>query len=439
MTRYAITQLWVEGMRSLDQVELDLTGGLAGLGEPAVPTVLIGPNGAGKSTIIEACEILRKAAVERPFVGKLYDAHGGPPALVRRGAKRFGLGVELRSADGDALAYIVVLRVGVAGMTLTVEYEEAIAQERDQPARSLLYRIRGYHDHPSWAAPPDRRDASLRSLVERSRQSIERPGGAVGKPVAQDELALTAVAHDTSALTDLQMALASIEVHTAIDARAAWTTSAGMVSVADPGARSSNVIRPVTRVELNGRNLPNVYHALRNQNDWPQTLERIRLTLGDQIEDVVTPADPSGGRIGLALRVAGVGEIPAYAISDGQLSYLVLLGVLRLQRPSPPALVVFDEPDLHLHPSLARRLIADLETFARSTTVLVATQSDAMLDALAAPARSSVLCELDDHYATQLVRPDPESLARWLEDYRGLGELRAAGYENVVFPTLVSP
>jgi len=419
-------------MRSLDQVELDLTSERVGPSDPAVPTVLIGPNGAGKSTIIEACEILRKAAVERPFVAKLYDAHGGPPALVRRGAKRFGLGVELRSADGDVLAYVLVLRVGVT--ELAIEYEEAFAQERDQPARSLLYRIRGYHDDPSWAAPLGQRDVSLRSLVERARQSIERPGGAAGKPVASDELVLTAVAHGKDELADLQAALASIEVHAAIEVHAPWTASHG-----DGGPRASNVIRPVTRVEPGGRNLANVYHALRNQRDWPQTRERVQLALGDHIEDVLTPADPSGGRIALALRVSGVGEVPAYSISDGQLSYLALLGVLRLQRPAPPALVVFDEPDLHLHPSLARRLIADLEIFARSTSVLIATQSDAMLDMLAEPARSSVLCELDERHATRLVRPDRDTLARWLEDYRGLGELRAAGYENVVFPSLVSP
>jgi hypothetical protein len=50
-----------------------------------------------------------------------------------------------------------------------------------------------------------------------------------------------------------------------------------------------------------------------------------------------------------------------------------------------------------------------------------------------------VLCELDEHHATRLVRPDPASLSSWLEDYRGLGELRAAGYEHVAFPTLESP
>jgi predicted ATPase len=139
------------------------------------------------------------------------------------------------------------------------------------------------------------------------------------------------------------------------------------------------------------------------------------------------------------LHVRGIGEIEAFAMSDGQLAYLALLGVLRLKRPVPPALVVFDEPDLHLHPSLTRRLMADLETFSRSTTVLVATHSDAMLDALTEPAMSSVLCELNEHHATRLVRPDSTDLERWLEDYRGLGELRAAGYEHVVFPTLETP
>ena len=83
--------------------------------------------------------------------------------------------------------------------------------------------------------------------------------------------------------------------------------------------------------------------------------------------------------------------------------------------------------------------MTDLETFSRKTTVLVATHSDAMLDVLAEPARSAVLCDLDEHHATQLVRPDPERLERWRGDYRGLGALRAAGYEGEVFPALGIP
>ena len=407
-------QLSIEGMRSLDHVEL-------ALGPPAddtrvqddprpaaAPTVLIGPNGAGKSTIVEACELLRKAGSERPFVGKLFDTHGGPPALLRRNARRLRIGVRLLDANGIELTYSVALRS--VGTSLTVERELATLQEPKKAAQPLFQRVQN-----SYALPhPDIRSAE--------------------HPVDDDDLALATAALGVPELKAIQAALASIEVHTAVDARAPWTTAGG-----EAGPRASNVVRPATRVELGGRNLPNVYHALRNQKDWPETLARIRLALGDQIESVITPADPSGGRIGLALHVRGIGEIEAFAMSDGQLAYLTLLGVLRLKRPVPPALVVFDEPDLHLHPGLIRRLMADLETFSRSTSVLVATHSDAMLDALTEPVRSSVLCELDEHHATRLVRPDPASLSSWLEDYRGLGELRAAGYEHVVFPTLENP
>ena len=370
--------------------------------------MLIGPNGAGKSTVVEACELLRKAGSERPFVGRLFDAHGGPPALLRKQAKRLQLGVRLLSATGAELTYRVSLRS--VGTALTVEREAATLQEPKKSAQRLLERAQNSY---VLGAPE---------------------GGAAAHPVDDDDLALTAAAFGTPELKAIQTALASIEVHTAVDARAPWTTAAG-----EAGPRSSNVVRPVTRVELGGRNLPNVYHALRNQPDWPETLECIRLALGDQVESVITPADPSGGRIGLALHVRGIGEIEAFAMSDGQLAYLTLLGVMRLRRPVPSALVVFDEPDLHLHPGLTRRLMADLETFSRSTGVLVATHSDAMLDALTDPATSSVLCELDEHHATRLVRPDPASLEPWLDDYRGLGELRAAGYEHVVFPTLETP
>jgi len=401
-------------MRSLDHVELDVSarsevpGGQDDEGTATAPTVLIGPNGAGKSTIVEACELLRKAGSERPFVGKLFDAHGGPPALLRKHAKRLRLGVRLLNAKGIELTYSVSLRN--VGTSLTVEREAATLQEPRKAAELLLERAQNSYGLPH----PEAR-------------SVEHP-------VDADDLALPQAALGVPELKAIQAALASSEVHTAVDARAPWTVVAG-----DAGPRTSNVVRPATRVELGGRNLPNVYHALRNQKDWPETLECIRLALGDQIESVITPADPSGGRIGLALHVRGIGEVEAFAMSDGQLAYLALLGVLRLKRPVFPALVVFDEPDLHLHPSLTRWLMADLETFSRSTPVLVATHSDAMLDALTAPAASSVLCELDEHHATRLVRPDPASLERWLEDYRGLGELRAAGYENVVFPTLETP
>lgn len=393
-------------MRTLERVELDLSTGSSS-DELALPTVLIGPNGSGKSTFIEACELLRKAATERQFIGKLFDVHGGPPALLRRGSKQLVLGVECSAEGRAALRYELTLRS--TGSSLVVGREEVRALSAGNSDLLL-----------------EREGDRFRDFA-RKRMKLD-------SEIAADQLALAVLPHDEPLLSELRDLLASIEVHTAIEVRPSWTTNGS-----DAGPRASNVIRPVARVELGGRNLPNVYHALRQQKDWPQTLARIQLALGDQIEDVLTPADPSGGRVGLAVRITGLGEVPAFSLSDGQLSYLALVGILRLHRTVPPALVVFDEPDLHLHPALARRLMTDLEVFARKSAVLVATQSDAMLDVLSEPARSTVLCDLDERQATQLRRPDEGTLRKWLEDYRGLGELRAAGYEGLVFPALETP
>jgi len=392
---FRVSRITIEGMRSIDDLELEL----------AEPTVLIGPNGSGKSTIIEACELLRKAASERPFVAKLFDTHGGITGLVRTGSKQLRLGVRIHGRNDVEFDYELTLRN--LGTWLAIDSEHAFVKEPGKPERELLAR--------------HKMEYSL---------SLPKPAPAV-QSIAEDDLALAAASYQSSELETIRAALSSIEVHAPLDTRPAWTTNPSEL-----GMRSSSVIRPVTRVESGGRNLANVYHTLRDQPDWLDTLARIQLALGDRIEAVVTPADPSGGRIGLALRITGVGDIPAFAVSDEQLAYLALVGILRLKRPTSPSLVAFDEPDLHLHPSLVRRLASDLEVFGRQTTVVLATHSDALLDALADPAHSAVLCDLDEHSATRCLRPDAEELQRWLESYRGLGELQSAGYEATIFPAL---
>ncbi|HSK01255.1 MAG TPA: hypothetical protein VK932_08445, partial [Kofleriaceae bacterium] len=246
MSRLLVTQLSVYGMRSLDHVELELSAPTDATRGPehggAVPTVLIGPNGAGKSTLVEACELLRKAGTERPFVGRLFDAHGGPPALVRRNANRLQIGVRFASANGIELMYSVALRV--VAMSLTIDSEVATIIEPGKGARDLLVR-------------------SQRSFVA-AQPGLEE----IERPVDQDDdLVLSSVAFHVPELKEIQTALASIEVHTAADTRASWT-----VLGSDAGPRSTNIVRPVSRVEVGGRNLPNVYHALRIQKDWQRTL-----------------------------------------------------------------------------------------------------------------------------------------------------------------------
>jgi predicted ATPase len=113
------------------------------------------------------------------------------------------------------------------------------------------------------------------------------------------------------------------------------------------------------------------------------------------------------------------------------LSYLAFVALFRLDG-AQSSLMALDEPDLHLHPQLLMRVLDMLEAMARKFPVLIATHSDRLLDGLSKPAKSVVLCELDEKRATRLIRPDPKALALWLERYRGLGDIRSAGHEASV-------
>src|SRR5687768_13078482 len=79
-----ITELRIEGFRTIEKLRLKLDG----------LTVLIGENGSGKSSIIEAFELLRRATSDR-FLDEFYSIHGGLPSLLRQGAPYLKLGVTL--------------------------------------------------------------------------------------------------------------------------------------------------------------------------------------------------------------------------------------------------------------------------------------------------------------------------------------------------------
>ncbi|MCA9300312.1 MAG: ATP-binding protein [Phycisphaerales bacterium] len=165
----------------------------------------------------------------------------------------------------------------------------------------------------------------------------------------------------------------------------------------------------------------------------------LQLGLGRQLLDVRADPAATRGAASLGLVYEGLGDEPvlADALSDGTLGFLAIIGMVELIRTRPsnarPMLLALDEPDLHLHPRAQRYLTSFLESASNDVQILIATQSDVVLDALSEPAASVVLCELEqDRLATVLKRPDPEALAAWIDDYAGYGSLRRAGLEQLV-------
>jgi predicted ATPase len=387
-----ITHLSIGGMRCIEEIKLDL-GSF---------TVLIGENGAGKSTIVEAAELLRKAATTSPFIDKLYQPHDGV-RLFRARATHLRLGARIDGA-GPSLVYELVLARDGGYLSIDTEmvYESGkrIAMSRQGASAG-------------WPSPNGPGDEMIR----------------LDQPIAAAETLLSGARFlRLPAAERVQRALAAIEVHVPLDLRCSWA-----IPQAGATARSSNLARPTDRLDPGGTNLVNVYAKLKNQSNWRETLGRLRLALGD-IDDVLIQPDPSGGTLGLELRWGHDLEVPLSGLSDGQVSVLALVAVQQLRRKVPPSLMVIDEPEAHLHPGVIRRVAAGLAETGDEWPVLVATQSDAFLDAVSDRPDALVHCRLDAQRRTELSRLDRSQAQAWLDEFRGIGELRREGLEDLVFP-----
>jgi predicted ATPase len=120
--------------------------------------------------------------------------------------------------------------------------------------------------------------------------------------------------------------------------------------------------------------------------------------------------------------------------TDGQVSTLALIAVEQLHRRVPASIVAIDEPEVHLHPGLVARIAIGLQEMSEDIPVLIATQSDACLNAVEQPADNVVLCQLDDQRRMSLQRPDRAQLETWLTEFKGLGVMRGEGLQGVLFP-----
>lgn len=376
-----LTSLRIEGLRTLADATLSLEG----------LTVLIGENGTGKSTIVEALELVRSLP-RAEGLRHIREIHGPPSSLLRLGASSLSLTLGFVH-DREAYEYGVELAGN--GTVWAVAHEHLCVGRGGE------------------------------ELLRRDGQDIRGAFATSGEPIAVDRTFFShyGPAGLPAAASALSEALAGIETHLPFDVMAGW---GARTARRDSGARGPMLVGPTRRLELLGANLVEAYQALRSMPrvHWEETLEYLRLGLGMRLEQVVVEVVARGyGE--LFVDLAGVGRLPAAALSDGQLSYLAMVAMLRLAEGR--TVLALDEPEDHLHPEMLVRVVELLEAVAEQHPVVVSTQSDRLLDALTEPARSTVVCELDASWSTQLHRLDPVRLERWLQDYRGLGDIRAGG------------
>ncbi len=109
----------------------------------------------------------------------------------------------------------------------------------------------------------------------------------------------------------------------------------------------------------------------------------------------------------------------ASSLSDGTLRFIALATLFLQPKSRRPSLILIDEPELGLHPYAIEILAALVKQASITNQVILSTQSSRLLDHFEP---EDVLVANRVNGGTQLERPDPERLAKWLEDY-SLGQL----------------
>ncbi|SHJ87650.1 Predicted ATPase [Roseomonas rosea] len=356
-----ITTLAVSGYRSLRDLVVPL-GRL---------TVVTGPNGSGKTSLYRALRLLAEAAQGR-LVATL-AAEGGLSSTLWAGPEAIGRSLRsgAHAVQGTVRKGPVSLRLGFSGD----EYGYAI--DLGMPGR----------EHPFPLDPAIKLEAMWTGeLLGRANLFAQRRGPLVRLRRAQDGTwreGLTHLSPFDSMVTHCADPVDGAELFGTRERMRNWRFYDALRT--DPGApaRRAAVSTFTPVLGGDGADLAAAIATIQAIGDAAALDEAVEHAFpGSRLE-----TGPGGGLLlhqhGL-LRPLGLAEL-----SDGTLRYLLL--VAALLSPRPPELMVLNEPEASLHPSLMPSLARLLADAARRCQIVVVSHNETLIGALGREAEVAAL------------------------------------------------
>ena len=353
--------------------------------------VLIGPNASGKSNFIEALSLMRSTPVRSSKID-LRGTIGGASEWMWKG--------ESAAASIDSLVHYPGAKQGL---------QHFLSLETDQQMLRLVDEGVGYGKA---SAPTPDLDFYYRFQRARGVRAGGRAKSLERESVDPDSSILSQRRDPKRYPEFAHLADAYEKIRIYRD----WTV--GRKAVCRKGQPTD--IRN-DRLEEDFSNLGVVLSRLRKT---PRVKEAILKGLKDLYEGV-TDYEPvvEGGGIQIFF-TEGDFSVSATRLSDGALRYLCLLAILC--DPEPPPVICIEEPELGLHPDILPKLADLLMQASLRTQLIVATHSDALVDALTCKPETVIVCEKSQGQTT-MTRLDKEELAVWLQKY-SLGQLWTRGH-----------
>lgn len=176
-------------------------------------------------------------------------------------------------------------------------------------------------------------------------------------------------------------------------------------------------------LKQDGRNLPAFLYLLKVNH--PKIYTRIEKTIqkvAPYIEKfILEPNRLDENQI--ALRWVDKGDpesnFSAYQLSDGTLRFIALSTLL--MQPTPPTVIIIDEPELGLHPFAIGKLTGMIQAASNKSQIIIATQSPGLI-AKFNPEDIVVIDRSIQENQTVFSRLNSEDLKTWLNEFT-LGDL----------------
>lgn len=185
--------------------------------------------------------------------------------------------------------------------------------------------------------------------------------------------------------------------------------------------RHAEIIEDHDSLRSDAANLAPFLLWLRDNNRaaYQEILDACRL-VAPYLDDFLLKPQQMGPKTKVALSWRTKGSdypMQPYHLSDGTIRFICL--ATALLQPNPPSTLIIDEPELGLHPEAIRTLAELIQSAAKRTQLIIATQSPLLLDQFSV--EDVVVVSRKDGQST-FERLKREDYNVWLEDY-SVGQL----------------
>ncbi len=330
-------------------------------------TVVTGANGSGKSSLYRSVRLL--ADVAQGHTVAALAREGGLSSTLWAGPEGFSRAMKRGEApvQGTLRRESVALRLGFS----EEDFGYAIDLGLPKPSTSLFARDPEIKAEALWAGEVLRRGNALASRRGPSVQALDDQTG-------ERRTLLTGLPSFESMMTHAADPRGAPEVLALRERMRAWRFYDHLRTDEAAPARRPQVGTRTHALASDGSDFPAALQTLREIGDT----RAFDAAVSDAFPGSAVEVEAAEGVFAVTMRQHGLlRPLRAAELSDGTLRYLLL--AVALLSPRPPPLLVLNEPETSLHPSLLPALARLIAAAAARGQVLVVSHARPLLEALA--------------------------------------------------------